>query len=118
MYGFAPMLSLIFSTCVLLIGHVKKFAKTPKSSKLDMNVWLRTLIYGFKVDMVVLVSTHAQMETLMFNAHGFSPIDDHQPPHVTWPMVSTTPTTNLWIYVVFTLKIYIIEGKSAPILLS
>lgn len=82
-YGFAPMLSFIFSTCVLPVGHVQKFAKTPKSSKLDMNVWLRTLIYGFKVDMVVLVDTHAQMETLMFNADGFSPIDDHQPPHVT-----------------------------------
>jgi hypothetical protein len=30
-------------------------------------------------------------------------------------VANTTPTTNLWIYVVFTLKIYIIEGKSAPI---
>ncbi len=51
----------------------------------------------------------------MFNAHGFSPTNDHQPPHVTQPVINTPPTTNLWIYVVSTLNIYIIKGKSAPI---
>jgi hypothetical protein len=37
-YGFAPMLSLNFSTSVLLIGHVQRISKTPKSFELDMNV--------------------------------------------------------------------------------
>lgn len=48
-------------------------------------------------------------------AHGFSPIDDHQPPHVTQPMVRTASTTNLWIYVVSTFWTQINGSKSAPI---
>lgn len=82
-YDFALVLHRFFSTCVLPVVPIQEIAKTPKSSKFHMNVQLWAPIHGFKVDTIVLVSTHAPMEMLVFNAHGFSPTDDHQPPHVT-----------------------------------
>ncbi len=39
-YGLAPVLSLFFSTCCLLIVHVQEIAKTPKLFELDTNVQL------------------------------------------------------------------------------
>jgi hypothetical protein len=76
-YGFAPMLPVFFPTCVLPIVHVQKIVKTPKLFKLDTNVQLRTSIYAFKSYTIVLANTHVHMETLVFSAHGFAPIDDH-----------------------------------------
>jgi hypothetical protein len=81
-YGFAPMLPLYFSTCVLPIVHVQEIAKTPKLSKLDTNVQLQTSIYAFKAYTIVLANTHVHMETLVFNAHGFAPTMYHLPPHL------------------------------------
>jgi hypothetical protein len=40
-YGFAPMLSLFFSTCCLPIVHVQEISKTPKLFELDTNVQLQ-----------------------------------------------------------------------------